>query len=186
MSRHLQLRLHAVLQTATATLDLPLDAQHLERLAAELTPAIKAMLAEADATIAELAPVPYEVSESDGVEVTEFAGCITRTSLDVDLDSPAGTVAYKARRQPDVTAVEIRDAFTIALTVDPQSLDAWRWWLHQFGIDPRQVTLDGATALATGSKDGATVHLRGDGVPDLLVDRGAARLMGLIAEPATP
>lgn len=46
MSRDLQHWLHTRLEAVTETLDLPLDAGHLERLAVELTPAVKALLAQ--------------------------------------------------------------------------------------------------------------------------------------------
>lgn len=189
MSRELQQQLYTILTTAVATLDLPLDTRHVDGLAVELTPAIAALLAEADATIAELSPVPYRVAEAavcdPEFEESQFAGCTTRIGLDVDYDSPAGTVAAKLRRQPDVTALEISDAHTVAVTVDPQSLDAWRWWLHQVQISPGAVAFQGLAATATGAKDGVTVHLHGDGVAELYADRDAARLMCLIA-PAKP
>jgi len=183
VSRHLQLRLHAILTTATATLDLPLDAHHLERLALELTPAIKALLAAADATIAELEPVPYSVS--DEVEEADLDGCRVRTQLDVDLDSPAASLALMLRSsQYDVIATDLPDSTTLGLTVRPQSLDCWRWWMHRMGVAPDAVTTDGEAVTADGSCQGVTIHLRGEGVPGLLTDKGAARLMGLIAEPA--
>jgi hypothetical protein len=47
------------------------------------------------------------------------------------------------------------------------------------------VTLQGSAAYAVGTKDDVAVALRGDGVPELLADRGAARLMGLLAERTT-
>ncbi|WP_328439315.1 hypothetical protein OHA71_23550 [Streptomyces sp. NBC_00444] len=190
--RHVPHKLHAVIGMATDLLDLPLTAAQREALALELTGPVRALIAEALTAVGDDTPVRYAVAASpehaaaDGeFEESEFAGCITRIGLDVDLDSPAGTLAGKCRRQPDVTAIEIRDAHTIEVTVDPQSLDAWRWWLHQFAIDPGKVVLDGATATAAGTKDDATVHLRGTGVPELYADRDAARLMCLIA-PATP
>lgn len=187
--RHIPLKLHSALDMATAILDLPLTGLQREALALELTGPVRALIAEALANAGDDSPVQYAVTapeqavQNDGFEVSQFAGCTTRTALDVDLDSPAGTVASKCRRQPDVTAIEIRDAHTIAVTVDPQSLDAWRWWLHQFHIAPDKVVLERTAATATGNKDGATVHLRGDGVPALYADRAAASLMCLI-EPA--
>lgn len=177
MSRHLQLRLHTILQTATATLDLPLDTQHVERLALELTPAVKALLAEADATVAELEPVPYEVTELDG--------CTTRTGLDVDLDSPAARLGLQLRHsQHDVIAIDVPDASTLGLTVRPQSLDCWRWWVTRMGVPSDSLTTEGNTSVGTGTCEGVTIQLRGQGVSELLADRSAARLMGFIAEPA--
>lgn len=181
MSRHLQLRLHAALTTAVATLDLPLNAHHLERLAVELTPAVKAILAAADATIAELEPVPYTVS--DDVEETELDGCLIRMQADVDLDSPAARLALMLRAsQYDVIATDVPDAATLGLTVRPQSLDCWRWWLHRMGVTAAPTPTSDRTAVtATGCCQGVTVNLRGNGVPELLADQGAAQLMGRLA-----
>jgi hypothetical protein len=188
--RHVPHKLHSALDMATAILDLPLTGFQREALALELSGPVRALIAGALANAGDDSPVQYAVTapeqaaQADGFEVSQFAGCVTRVGLDVDLDSPAGTVASKCRRQPDVTAIEIRDAHTIAVTVDPQSLDAWRWWLHQFHIAPANVVLE-KTATAVGIKDGVTVHLQGDGVPALYTDRAAASLMCLI-EPARP
>ncbi|WP_326780398.1 hypothetical protein OG481_09640 [Streptomyces longwoodensis] len=121
--------------------------------------------------------------EGVGPMLAELDG---RPGLDVVLDSPAGTVAAKARRQPDVTAVEIRDAHTVALTVYPRSLVEWQWWLKELAVEPRAVTFEGTAAVATGSKDGATVHLHGDGARTFYDDAAAARLAGLIADQAQP
>ncbi|MDT7847251.1 hypothetical protein [Streptomyces justiciae] len=184
--RHVPHKLHSALEMASAILDLPLTAPQREALALELTGPVRALIAEALADIGDDTPVRYAVNDvelapgSGEFEVSEFAGCIARVGLDVDLDSPAGTVAAKVRRQPDVTGIEIRDAHTFGVTVDPQSLDAWRWWLHQFQIDPATVVLDGTVATATGTKSGATVHLRGDGVPAMYSDQDAASLMCLV------
>lgn len=184
--RYVPHKLLSAIGIATDLLDLPLTAAQSEALALELTGPVRALIAEALGAAGDDTPVTYAVTEpapaGEEFEESEFAGCVTRVGLDVDLDSPAGTVAGKARRQPDVTAVEIRDAHTLAVTVDPQSLDAWRWWLHQFRITPEQVKVHGTFAEAVGSKDGATVLLRGEQVPELLTDQAAARLMGLIAE----
>ncbi|MFJ3794989.1 hypothetical protein ACIPSJ_01735 [Streptomyces sp. NPDC090088] len=179
-------KLHSALQMATGLLDLPLTVAQLEALALELTGPVRALVAEAVAATSDDSPVRYAIAdpsviEAGEFEVTEYAGCITRIGLDVDLDSPAGTVKDKVRRQPDVTAIEIRDAHTIAITVEPGSLDAWRWWLHQFGIDPATVQAAGTAMTATGRKDDAAVYLRGDGVAALYVDRAAAELMCLLA-----
>jgi hypothetical protein len=184
-------KLHSALEMATVILDLPLTPPQREALALELTGPVRALIVEALAAAGDDSPVQYAVTvpeqaaQDNGFDVSEFAGCTTRTALDVDLDSPAGTVAFKCRRQPDVTALEIRDAHTVAVTVDPQSLDAWRWWLHQFQIAPATVVLEKTAATAIGIKDGVTVHLQGDGVPALYTDRAAASLMCLI-EPARP
>ncbi|MFR0354113.1 hypothetical protein [Streptomyces sediminimaris] len=186
--RHVPHKLHSAIDMATDLLDLPLDARQREALALELTGPVRALIAEALGAAGDETPVQYAVAEPppepEEFEESEFAGCTTRVGLDVDLDSPAGTVAQKARRQPDVTAVVIRDAHTLAVTVDPQSIDAWRWWLHQFRISPEKVKVHGTAAEAVGSKDGATVFLRGEHVPELLEDQAAAHLMGVIPAPA--
>jgi hypothetical protein len=185
--RHVPHKLHSAIEMATAILGLPLTELQREALTLELTGPVRALIAEALANAGDDSPVQYAVAEQAAqdceYDVSEFAGCTTRIALDVDLDSPAGTVASMCQRQPDVTAIEIRDAHTIAVTVDPQSLDAWRWWLHRFRIAPAEVVLKGTAATATSSKDGLTVHLRGDGVPAMYTDRAAASLMCLI-EPA--
>ncbi|MEU1478945.1 hypothetical protein [Streptomyces sp. NPDC005760] len=291
--RSLQHRVHAILRTATDMLGLPLDTHHVERLAVEVTPAVRALLAEAlDGAAAEV-PVRYAVVAPDadpvaktsvdaeaGVETTEYAGCVSRIALDVDcdspaavlaaelrqqqhdvvvtdvpngsylgltvrpktvhawrwwlrrfgiaesavtvqgtnayavgqtdkvavqlcgedtgtllsgevtvrpgldidLDTPAGTVAAKVRRQIDVTGVELRDAHTIAVTVCATSLVEWQWWLTQIAADPESVAFEGTTAIVTGSKDGASVELHGEGCRSFYTeDLAAARLMGLLA-----
>jgi hypothetical protein len=187
--QHVQHKLHAALEMATALLDLPLTWAQRETLTIELTGPVRALIAEALAQAGDDAPVRYAVTESTPAtadedtrfEVSEFAGCTTRISLDVDLDSPAGTVAGMVRRQPETTAIEIRDAHTVAVTISPRSLDAWRWWLTQLQIRPDMVALQDTVAEAIGTKDGATVHLRGEGVPAMYdAGREAAWLIGLV------
>ncbi|MGW3110518.1 hypothetical protein [Streptomyces sp. NPDC001091] len=191
--RHLPNRLHGALHTAVTLLDLPLDQHHIEALTLELTGPVRAMLAEALAAAAADAPVPYALtSGEDGtgeVEVTEYAGCVSRTGTDVDLDSPAARLAQRLRSsQPDVLSTEVPDGQTLGITVRPQSLDCWRWWLGRLGVDPQQLTTEGGavtgTGTGTGRHEAITVHLRGEGVPELLADRGAARLMGVLAPTA--
>ncbi|MBL3669102.1 hypothetical protein JL475_24525 [Streptomyces sp. M2CJ-2] len=188
MSGLLQHQLHTRLELAAQMLDLPLTAAHVERLALELTPAVTALLAEQADTHAETAPVRYavvgqEVDEQAGIATTRYAGCITRVSVDVDLESPAVLLANEFRmRQPDVVATEIPTATFLGLTVQPQSLHSWRWWLDTLNIAAEAVTTQGNAAHAVGEKDGVAVQLCGDGVPALLTDQGAARLMGLLAE----
>lgn len=183
----LQHQLHTRVELAAQMLDLPLTADHVERLAVELTPAVTALLAEQDATHAETAPVRYavvqEVDEQVGIATTRYAGCTTRVSVDVDLESPAAVLADQFRmRQPDVVATEIPTAMFLGLTVRPQSLHSWRWWLDTLHIAAEAVTVHGTAAYAVGEKDGVAVQLCGDGVPALLTNQGAARLMGLLAE----
>ncbi|MFF9215572.1 hypothetical protein [Streptomyces viridosporus] len=184
----LQHQLHTRIELAVQMLDLPLTADHIERLALELTPALKALLAEQADAHAETAPVRYAVVSKDvdqalGVETTQYAGCTTRIGLDVDLEAPAALLAQELRtRQPDVVATDIPTATYLGLTVRPQSLHAWRWWLDTLGIAAESVTVQGSAAYAVGEKDGVAVQICGDGVPALLADQGAARLMGLLAE----
>jgi hypothetical protein len=175
VSRDVQHRLHTALTAAADALDLPLDSLHLERLAVELAPAVTALLTE---------PEPY--AAADDVEESQVDGCCVRTQLDVDLDSPAARLGLMLRTsQHDVIATEIPDGDTLGLTVRPQSLDCWRWWMGRMGVTPAAVVTDGEAVTATGSCEGVTVHLRGEGVPELLVDRGAARLIGVLA-PSRP
>jgi hypothetical protein len=187
VSRALQHELHSRLTVACEVLDLPLTDQHLERLAVELTPAITAMLAGRDAAIAELEPVPYTLADApegpvgQAMDTSEYAGCLCRIAVDVDLDSPAVALAERLRAsQPDVVATEVTDPATLGLTVRPQSLDCWRWWLGRLNVTVDSVRMQGDAVTGTGSYKGVTVHLRGDGVPDLLADKSAARLAGVL------
>ncbi|MFJ2515569.1 hypothetical protein ACIPEL_36130 [Streptomyces griseoviridis] len=181
--RHVPHRLHSALQMATGLLDLPLTGPQLEALAMELTGPVRALIAEATDRAEGDSPVRYAVADDyvADYEVSEYAGCTTRVALDADMDSPAGTAAFKCRRQPDCKDVTIHDAHTATVTVEPGSMDSWRWWLVQLGIDPTTVTADGAVSVATGTHSGATVHLRGIGVQAL---PSAARLQAFIAPAA--
>lgn len=194
MSDSLQQQLLAAITTTTATHDLPLDHRHVERLAVELTPVVKAMLATAEAAHEETTPVRYQVTapalptaDSDGngeTETTQVEGCLCRIGLDVDHDSPAATLAHRLRTsQPDVTATEVSDERTMGLTVRPQSIDCWRWWLHRLNIAVNSVRTedDRSAVTAKGFLKGVIIHVRGDGVPELLTDTAAARLAGVIA-----
>ena len=194
MSRGLQHRLHTQLCTAVAVLDLPLTEQHIERLAVEMTAPVKALLAEALAGAEEEAPLAVAVTapvisvgprpyfdEAAGVATSEYAGCVDRIGLDVDLDSPAAALAQKLRSsQPDVTATDVPDAATLGLTVRPQSIDCWRWWLNRLNVPIGAVTTDGDAATATGHHKDVTINLRGEGVPALLTDKAAAQLAGVL------
>ncbi|MFM9542271.1 hypothetical protein [Streptomyces turgidiscabies] len=198
MSRDLQHRLHAQLRTAVAFLDLPLGDLDLERLAVEMTAPVKALLAEALATADEQAPLAVSVAvpvisagpqpdidEAASTETTEYAGCASRIGVDVDLDSPAAALAQKFRSsQPDVIATDVPDATTLGLTVRPQSLDCWQWWLARLNVPINRSQVEGDAVTGTGHYKGVTIQLRGDGVPELLMDREAARLVGAL--PAHP
>jgi len=177
---------------AAGLLDLPLSSGQLEALAIELTGPVRALIAEAVTEADDDSPVTYAVTTdellADGAEFEEttFAGCTARVGLDVDLNSPAAALAERLRSsQYDVVSTEVPDDATLGLTVRPQSLDCWRWWMGRLGIDLSTVTHVGTAVTATGVCKGVTIRLRGEGVPDLLTDHAAARLMGVIAE-ATP
>ncbi|MFJ2731443.1 hypothetical protein [Streptomyces sp. NPDC087317] len=178
MSRALQQRLHGILQTATATLDLPLDPGHLERLAVEVTPAITALLATAQATAEENAPVrcaltDAEVDEACGVRTTEYAGCVSRIGVDVAEDSPAAVLAAELRGQSDVIATDVPNATFLQLTVRPRSPQAWQWWLDKLGVAAEAVTRQDNTTYAMGVVGDVVVAMCGDGVPKLLEDQAA-------------
>jgi len=194
VTRPLQHTLHSRIELAAQVLDLPLTADHIERLAVELTPAITALLAEQADTHDETVPVRYAVVDTDaaggpgvdetaGITTTEYAGCTVRIGTEIDLESPAALLAGELRmRQPDVVATDIPTATYLGLTVRPQSLNAWRWWLDKLSIATEAVTLQGDHAYAVGVVGDVAVQLDGEGVPALLTDRGAARLMGLLAD----
>lgn len=196
MSRTLQHRLHTQLRTAVAVLDLPLTDLHIEDLAVEMTAPVKAMLAEAVAGAEEEAPLPVAVAvpvigvaprvdEAAGVAVSEYAGCVCRINLDVDYDSPAAILAASLRdSQPDVMATDVPDPTTLGLTVRPQSIDCWRWWLGRLNVPINLAKVEGDAVTGTGHYKGVTIQLRGDGVPALLTDEDAARLSGVLVEPA--
>jgi hypothetical protein len=180
VSRALQHQLLSHLGLAVAVLDLPLTRAQLERLAVELTPGVAAMTAERDATIADLEPVPYAVTEADDGErvVREFAGCRLSIDPDVAEDAPAALLGLELQTtQSDVRALDVRGATSLVVTVRPRSANAWQWWLERF--EARACTPDQpCCATVIGHHGDIEVELRGDGVPDLpgLADRSAARL----------
>ncbi|MFG2679235.1 hypothetical protein [Streptomyces sp. NPDC048392] len=188
MSRGLQHKLHSHLELATQMLDLPLTGEHLERLAVELTPAVTALIAEATEAHAETVPVEYgvvgpDLDERAGVQTTTYAGCTARIGTEVDLESPAALLAAELRgRQPDVVATDVPSATYLGLTVRPQSLHAWRWWLDKLGVHPDTVTRQDDSVFATGVVGDVVVAVCAEGVPTLMADRPADRLMGLLAE----
>ncbi|MFJ1657220.1 hypothetical protein [Streptomyces anthocyanicus] len=184
----MQHRLRFRLELATEMLDLPLNGEHLERLAVELAPAIKAIVAEEIEAHTGTVPVAYGVvrtalDAASGVHTTTYPGCIARIGPDVDTASPAALLAAELRgQQPDVVATDVASATYLGLTVRPQSLHAWRWWLDKAGVHPDTVTVQDTAAYATGVVGDVVVALQGNEVPMLMVDEPAARLMGLLAE----
>lgn len=184
MSRVLQQQLLAYIDTAVAVLDLPLTNDQLERLAVELTPAVRAMLAKRDAVIAELEPAPYTVTDTAVTGervVSEYAGCTLSINPDVAEDAPAALLGLELRStQSDVLALDIPSATRLVVTVKPRSPQAWTWWLDKFQATtctPEQP----CCTTTTGRYGDITVELRGDGVPDLLAGRSAARLGDFMA-----
>ncbi|MCM8548957.1 hypothetical protein [Streptomyces sp. STCH 565 A] len=163
-----------------------MQGEDLERLAVELAPAVKALIAEATDAHAETVPVRYAVvatqDEQAGVHTTTFAST-ARIGMDVDPTSPAALLAAELRaHQADVRATDVPSPTYLGLTIRPQSLHAWRWWIDKLGIHPDAVTLQDTAAYATGTLGDVVIAVQADEVPALLVDEAAARLLGLIAE----
>lgn len=182
MTRELQPHLRSVVTTATAVIGLPLSGEHAEYLAREITPAVKALIAEAVAAAEENAPIPLGLAPAAWeavvgerarieVETTEYAGCVSRISADVDHDAPAALLAARLRgTQWDVTATDVVSPTYLGVTVRPGSVDAWRWWLRRLTIASSAVTVRGADAHVVGEHDGVSVELRGEGVGALLAN----------------
>jgi hypothetical protein len=188
VSRDLQHALHGSLTTAVAVLDLPLTGQHLERLAVELTPAIKGLLAEDRAELADVVPVEYALTEQAGPvdrHITVYAGCTSTIHPEVEEDSPAALLALELRgNQPDVTATDVPTRTHLTLTVRPQSLHGWRWWMDKMSVAPSTTLRHGHVVTGTGHFGEIAVHLRGENIGDLLDDQAAAqsarRLQGFL------
>ncbi|MET9729744.1 hypothetical protein ABZZ79_03455 [Streptomyces sp. NPDC006458] len=191
MTRPLQHQLHGRLELAAQVLDLPLTADQLERLALELAPAVRAMLAEQADSLTAQVPVTYAVVGTDvdrqaGVAITTWAQCTSAIGTDVDHESPAALLAHELRsRQPDVIGTDVPTGTYLGLTVRPQSLSAWRWWLDRLSIAAEAVTVQDTDAYAVGVVGDIAVQLCGQGVAELLADRPVARLMGMLAESDT-
>lgn len=188
MSRDLQHKLRSRLELATQILDLSISGEDLDRLAVELTPAVKALIAEATDAHDTTVPIRYAVigetlDEQAGVHTTTYAGCTARIGTEVDFDSPAALLATELRAsQPDVIATDVPSPTYLGLTVRPQSPFAWRWWLDKLSVAEGAVTMQDNAAYATGTVGDVVVYLQGLEVPMLLIDAPAARLMGLLAE----
>lgn len=188
-------RLHSALEMATALLNLPLAAAHLEGLALELTGPVRALIAEALAEASTDSPVRYavvdrqvtgrEVDDQTGVETTEYAGCVSRISLAVDVDSPAATLAAELRRHHDVVITDVPNGTHLGLTVRPRTVQAWQWWLKRFSITADTVTVQGTNAYATGLVGDVAVHLCGEDTGTLLSSDVSVR-RGLDVDLDTP
>jgi hypothetical protein len=185
VTRSLQHKLHSGIETVTVFQDLPLTTQHIETLAVHLTPMVKALLAQADAELADLVPVEYALTEQAGPAdrtVTEYDGCTSSIHPEVEEDSPAALLALELRRQPDVTATDVPTRTHLTLTVQPQSLHGWKWWRGRLAVG--SILRHGSVVSGTGHYGEITVQLRGSNVGDLLDDQAAAqsarRLQGFL------
>ncbi len=188
-------RLHSALEMAAALLDLPLTVAHLEGLALELTGPVRALIAEALAEASTDSPVRYavvdrqvtgrEVDAETGVETTEYAGCVSRISLDVDVDSPAATLAAELRRHHDVVITDVPNGTCLGLTVRSRTVQAWQWWLKKFAISADTVTVQGTDAYAAGVVGDVAVHLCGEDTGTLLSSDVSVR-RGLDVDLDTP
>ncbi|MDX2520539.1 MULTISPECIES: hypothetical protein [Streptomyces] len=187
MSRDLQHRLHSRIETIAGVRDLPLTAQHVEDLAVDLTSVVKALLAEADAELADVAPVEYALTDQAGPvdrTVTKYGDCTSSIHLEVEEDCPAALLAAELRRQHDVKATDVPTPTHLTLTVRPQSLHGWTWWRRKLAVG--SILRHGPVVTGTGHYGEVTVHLRGENAGDLLdaqaVKRSAKRLQHFLAE----
>ncbi|MBE4790966.1 hypothetical protein [Streptomyces caniscabiei] len=187
MSRALQHQLHSRLETVTALRDLPLTRQHIEALAVDLTPIVKALLAEADADRSDVVPVEYALTDQAGPVdryITDYDGCRASTHPEVEEDCPAALLAAELRRQPDVKATDVPTPTHLTLTVRPSSIHGWRWWRRKLAVG--SILRHGSLVTGTGHYGEVTVHLRGENAGDLLdtraVNKSAARLQNFLAE----
>jgi hypothetical protein len=173
VSRALQQRLLSHLDLAVSVLDLPLTRDQIERLAAELTPGLATMTAGRNATT--------EAADDGERVVREFAGCTLSIRPDIAEDAPAALLGLELQStQSDVLALDVRGATDLVVTVRPRSSDSWEWWLTRFEAvtcSPEQP----CCTTTTGRYGDIAVELRGEGVPDLLATRSAARLGGFIS-----
>jgi hypothetical protein len=189
VSRALQHRLHSRIETITDVRDLPLTAQHIERLAVDLTPIVKALLAEADADLADVVPVEYALTDqADPTDrtVSEYDGCTSSIHPEVEEDCPAALLALELRRQPDVKATDVPTPAHLTLTVRPQSLYGWTWWRRRLAVG--SILRHGPVVTGTGHYGEVTVQLRGPNVGDLLdardaraVEQSTTRLQNFLA-----
>jgi hypothetical protein len=187
VSRALQHQLHSRIETVTAVRDLPLTAQHIEDLAVDLTPIVKALLAEADAELADVVPVEYALTDQAGPvdrTVTDYDGCTASLHPEVEEDCPAALLAAELRRQPDVKATDVPTPTHLTLTVRPQSLYGWTWWRRKLAVG--SILRHGPVVTGTGHYGEVTVHLRGENAGDLLdahaVSRSTKKLQNFLSE----
>lgn len=187
MSRTLQHKLHSGIETVTAVRDLPLNAQHIEDLAVDLTSVVSALLAEAAAETADIVPVEYALTDQAGPAdrtISEYDGCTSSIHPEVEEDSPAALLALEMRRQPDVTATDVPTRTHLTLTVRPQSLHGWKWWRRTLAVG--SILRHDGIVTGTGHYGEVTVHLRGENVGDLLdkqaVKESAKKLQNFLAE----
>jgi hypothetical protein len=190
VSRALQHQLHSRIETIIDVRDLPLTAQHIEDLAVDLTPVVKALLAEADADLADVVPVEYALTDQAGPTdrtVTEYDGCTSSIHPEVEEDAPAALLALELRgTQPDVIATDVPTPTHLTLTVQPQSLHGWTWWRRKLAVGA--ILRHGPVVSGTGHYGEITVQLRGPHVGDLLdardaraVERSTTRLQNFLA-----
>ncbi|MDX3162384.1 hypothetical protein PV516_01035 [Streptomyces scabiei] len=189
MSRDLQHRLHSGIETVTAFRDLPLTAQHIEDLAVDLTAVVKALLAEADAELADVVPVEYALTDQSGPTdrtVSECDGCTSSIHPEVEEDAPAALLALELRGTHDVIATDVPTRTHLTLTVRPQPLYGWTWWRRKLAVGA--ILRDGPVVSGTGHYGEITVQLRGPHVGDLLdardaraVEQSTTRLQNFLA-----
>ncbi|OKK06445.1 hypothetical protein AMK26_10535 [Streptomyces sp. CB03234] len=99
------------------------------------------------------------------------AGTFHTIDPDTPEDAPAALLAQQLRTsQPDVTATDVRSTTELRLTVRPQSMEAWLWWLGMLSVDTRTVTCRGSVTTGHGRRGDVAVVLVGDGVGGLQAD----------------
>lgn len=189
MSRALQHKLHSGIEMAAVVRDLPLTPQHVEVLAVDLTPMVKALLAEADAELADLVPVEYALTDQASPAdrtISEYDGCTSAIHPEVEEDAPAALLALELRRQPDVTGTDVPTRTHLTLTVRPQSLHGWTWWRRKLSVG--SILRHGSVVTGTGHYGEITVQLRGENAGELLDARAhirpVTRPQGSLACPA--
>ncbi|WHX19799.1 hypothetical protein QFW82_23510 [Streptomyces malaysiensis subsp. malaysiensis] len=121
-------------------------------------------------------PVPY-VLTNRGAVAAGWDSMLNAHYIhpDVGEDSPAALLALRLRQsQPDVTATEVHGPTSLSVTVRPQSLDCWNWWMARFAVSPETVTHQGTVTTGQGQHRDVTVHLAGSGIPQMLAPAATA------------